>query len=193
MVEERETRTRRWWLTRPFLIIVIAGCFHLGRGAPVDGVVFLATAALLAAAEIGLPSPPRSVEIPKATVLLAVPLGALVAMWRPGTAPVAVAVAVTGPAMLYLALTRGGHAERTDAGTWWPWAVTGVAICLWELTSFLQQSDPDTPNPDHPTLSAILEPIFVRNPGRAVMIILWLAAGVLLARLMLRRSGPCTR
>lgn len=191
--EEREARTARWWLTRPFLIIVVAGCFHLGRGAPVDGLVFLSTAALLATAEICHPRPPRSVEIPGVAALLAVPAGLLVASWRPGTTPVAVAVAVTGPPMLYLALTRGGHAERTDTGTWWPWAVTGVAICLWELASFLQQSDPHTPNPDHPTLSAVLEPIFVHNPGRAVMIILWLAAGVLLARLMLRGSGSCTR
>jgi hypothetical protein len=41
-------------------------------------------------------------------------------------------------------------------------------------------------------LSAILEPVFAHNPGRAVMIIGWLAAGVYLARLMLR-SRPCTR
>jgi hypothetical protein len=190
--EERGTTTRRWWLTRPFLIIVVAGCFHLGRGAAVDGIVFLATAAALAVAEIREPRPPRAREVPASVALLAVPAGALVAMWRPGTLPVAIAVAVTGPPMLYLALATGGHGEHANAGTWWPWAVTGVAICLWELTSFLQQSDVDTANPDHPTLSAVLEPIFVHNPGRTVMITVWLAAGVLLARLMLR-SRPCTR
>jgi hypothetical protein len=192
VVEESEAKTRHWWLARPFLIIVAAGCFHLGRGAPVDGIVFLATAAALAAAELAQPRPPGPRDLPATAALAAVPVGLLVAMWQPGTTPVAVAVAVTGPPMLYLALTKDGDAEPTDAGTWWPWAAAGVAICLWELTSFLQQSDPATANPDHPTLSAILEPVFAHNPGRAVMIIGWLAAGVYLARLMLR-SRPCTR
>lgn len=193
MLEEPEAKTRRWWRTKPFLIIVIAGLFHLGRGAPVDGVVFLATAAALALTELTGPAPPGDRDLPAAAVLVALPAGWGIAMWQPGTVPIAVAVGVTGPPMLYLALRRGGHAEHTNAGTWWPWAVTGIAICLWELTSFLQQSDPETANPDHPTLSAVLEPIFDRNPGRTVMIVVWLAAGILLARLMLRGSRPCAR
>lgn len=192
VLEERRTTTRRWWLTRPFLIITITGCFHLGRGAPVDGVIFLATAAALAAAEIREPRPPRARELPASTAMMAVPMAVLVSTWQPGTAPVAVAVAVTGPPMLYLALAKGGHGESAKAGTWWPWAVTGVAICLWELASFLQQSEPGIPNPDHPTLSAVLDPVVLHQPGRAVMISAWLVAGVLLARMMLR-VRPCTR
>ncbi len=188
---EPGAKTRPWWRTRPFLIIVIAGCFHLGRGAPVDGVVFLVTAVALAAAEIGDPGPPAPREIPRSAVLVAVPAGWLVAGWQPGTVPVAVAVAVTGPPMLLLAL-HSGHAERTEVGRWWPWAATGLAICLWELTSFLQQSDSDTANPDHPTLSVVLEPLFAPGPGRTVTMVLWLAAGVLLARMMLR-GERCTR
>lgn len=173
--------------------MVVAGLFHLGRGAPVDGVVFLGSAAALAVAELTDPAPPRDRDLPGAAVLVAVPLGWLVAGWQPGTVPIAVAVGVAGPPMLYLALRRGGHAERTDPGRWWPWAATGIAICLWELTSFLQQSDSETANPDHPTLSAVLEPIFAHTPGRTVMIVVWLAAGIFLARLMLRGSRPCTR
>jgi hypothetical protein len=216
VLEERGAKTR-WWLSRPFLIIVVAGCFHLGRGAPVDGVLFLATAAALAIAELRRPAPPlpaptpprpapgraapRPREIPAAAVLASVPLGWAVSLWQPGTLPVAVVVAATGPPMLYLALTRdgqsgqgadGSHGERAGAGAWWPWAAVGVAICLWELSSFLQQSDAATANPDHPTLSAILEPIILHNPGRGLMIICWLAAGVVLARLMLR-SRACAR
>jgi len=191
-VLEPEATTKPWWRTKPFLIIVIAGCFHVGRGAPVDGVIFLSTAAALSIAELREPRPPRAREVPAALALTAIPVGALIAMWRPGTVPVAVAVAATGPPMLYLAIKAGSHGARTDAGRWWPWAVTGVTICLWELVSFLQQSDPATANPDHPTVSAILEPLFQSNPARAVMIVLWLAAGVLLTRLMLR-SRSCVR
>jgi hypothetical protein len=193
VLEEPEAKTRPWWRAKPFLIIVIAGLFHLGRGAPVDGIIFLATAAALALAELTDPAPPEDRILPVATVLAAIPVGWGVAMWQPGTVPIAVAVGLTGPPMLYLALRRGGHAARTDAGSWWPWGVTGVAICLWELTSFLQQSDPATANPDHPTLSAVLEPVFDHNPGRTAMIVVWLAAGIFLARLMLRGSRPCTR
>lgn len=189
---EPGAKRRPWWLAGPFLIIVIAGCFHLGRGAPVDGIVFLATAAALAVAEVRRPAPPRGRELPLATALAAVPVGWVVSRWQPGTVPVAVAVALTGPPMLYLALTRGGHGERADAGAWWPWAAVGVAICGWELASFLQQRDAATASPDHPTLSAILEPLFVPDPGRALMISCWLAAGVVLARLMLR-SRACAR
>lgn len=192
MLEEPEAKTRPWWLSRPFLIIVVAGLFHLGRGAPVDGIVFLATAAALAVAEVRDPAPPRQRDLPAAAVLAAVPVGWLVATWQPGTVPIAVAVVLTGPPMLYLALTRGGHGARVDAGTWWPWAVVGVAICLWELTSFLQQADADTANPDHPTLSVVLDPLVVHEPGRTVLVVGWLAAGVVLARLMLR-SRACAR
>jgi hypothetical protein len=193
VLDEPEGKTRPWWRATPFLIIVVAGLFHLGRGAPVDGTVFLATAAALALTELTDPAPPKDRNFSAAATLTAIPVGWAIAMWQPGTVPIAVAVGVTGPPMLYLALRRGGHAEHTDAGSWWPWAVTGVAICLWELTSFLQQSDPATANPDHPTLSAVLEPIFDHNPGRTVMIVVWLAAGIFLARLMLRGSRPCMR
>ncbi|MPZ83724.1 MAG: hypothetical protein GEV28_26365 [Actinophytocola sp.] len=189
---EPEATTRPWWRTKPFLIIVIAGCFHIGRGAPVDGAIFLATATALAIAELTEPSPPPATDLPPATALAAVPAGWLVANWQPGTAPVAVVVAATGPPMLLLALRTGGGAERTDVGRWWPWAAVGVAVCLWELASFLQQSDPATADPDHPTLSAVLEPLFAQGPGRAAMVVGWLAAGVLLARLMLR-APRCTR
>lgn len=183
-------KTKTWWQTKPFLIIVTAGCFHIARGAPLDGAIFLGTAAALAVAELRDPIPAPAGNLPKSAALAAVPAGWVISTWQPGTAPVAVAVAVAGPPMLLLALTAG--AERSDVGTWWPWAAVGVAICLWELASFLQQSDPATPNPDHPTLSAILEPLFDHNPGRAAITITWLAAGVLLARAMLR-SRPCTR
>jgi hypothetical protein len=198
VLEEPGAKTRPWWRTRPFLIMVVAGLFHLGRGATVDGVVFLGTATALAAAELRAPPgpgprrEPRRREIPSAAVLVAIPAGWLVATWRPGTVPVAVAVALTGPPMLYLALAKGGRTEPASTGIWWPWATIGVAICLWELTAFLHQSDAQTENPDHPTISAIVDPITGDGLWRAVMIICWLAAGIFLVRLMLTRSRPCT-
>jgi hypothetical protein len=157
-----------------------------------DGAIFLATATALAAAELHNPAPPRQRTVAIPAVLAAIPIGGLIATWQPGTLPVTTAVALTGPPMLLLALTTGGNVERTDVTRWWPWAAAGIAICLWELTSFLQQKDPQTASRDHPTLSAVLEPMFAGGPGRTAMVIVWLAAGIALARLMLG-ARRCTR
>jgi len=192
LVAEPEATTRRWWTTKPFLIIMVAGCFHLGRGAPIDGVVFLATATAIGVVERTRPGPPAPRKVPAAAVLVAVPLGWLVASRPPDSVAVTVAVALAGPPMLLLALRTGGHTDRVKAGRWWPWAAVGVATCLWELTSFLQQSDPATANRDHPTLSAVLDPLLAAGPGRTVAIIGWLAVGGYLVRLMLA-APRCAR
>jgi hypothetical protein len=188
--------TNRWWLSKPFLIIVIAGIVHLVRGAETDGVIFLSTAAALGVAEVLDPGgfgSGRGGRLPLAVVLAAVPLGWVISMWRPATAPVAVAIAAVGPPMLYLALTSAHDPEPTDLRPrWWAWALVGALICVWELSQFLQQPDLETDSFDHPTLSAILSPLFAGGPGRTILVVAWLAAGVWLARLMLG-SRRCTR
>lgn len=207
MLDPESTRkTNRWWLSKPLLIIVIAGCFHLGRGALVDGIVFLGTAAALAVAE-GVASGPRfdatgrhrqfpavggrlstgRSRLPAAMALAAVPLGWVISTWGLAT----IAVTVVGPPMLYLALTTGGTAGRPRSG-WRLWAVVGVLTCLWELAQFLQQPDARTDSWDHPTLSVVLDPLFAPGPGRTVLVIVWLVTGVFLARLMLG-SRRCIR
>jgi hypothetical protein len=203
---ETTRKTNRWWLSRPFLIIVVAGCFHVGRGALVDGIVFLGTAAALAVAE-GVASGPRfhatgrhrqfraaggrlstgKSRLPAAMALAAVPLGWVISTWGLAT----IAVVVAGPPMLYLALTTGGTVGRPRSG-WWLWAVVGVLTCLWELAQFLQQPDARTDSWDHPTLSVVLDPLVASGPGRTVLVIVWLVAGVHLARLMLG-SRRCIR
>ena len=190
MLDDTRTATR-WWASRPFLIIIVAGGFHFGRGAPVDGAVFLATAAALAFAETR-PVPAPDLRLPGVVTMAALPLGWVISTWRPGTVPVAVAVALTGPPMLYLALaTPQPRATEVRPG-WWLWALTGVLVCLWELTQFLLQPDARTSSWDHPTLSAVLDPLFQPGPGRALLVIVWLACGVLLARTMIR-SSRCAR
>lgn len=189
---ETTRKTNRWWLSKPFLIICLAGLVHLARGAEVDGFVFLGTAAALGIAEIRDPVGHRG-RLPLAVALAAVPLGWVMSMLRPATAPVAVTVAAFGPPMLYLALTSPNDPAPTGVRPrWWLWALVGALICLWELSQFLSQPSLSTDSYDHPTLSVILGPLFAAGPGRLVLAVAWLAAGVWLARLMLG-SRRCTR
>ena len=105
--------------------MVAAGLFHLGRGGAVDGVVFL-----------GPPPhwrPPSCVRRanpaaagPGAAVLIAIPAGWLVAAWRPGTVPVAVAVAVDRPADA-LPRAREGRPRRAHER----WHVVAVGRHGW--------------------------------------------------------------
>lgn len=188
---EQATRPVPLWRSPAFLIVVIAGCFHVGRGAAVDGVVFLGVAAALVVAELAdRARPPLDIRVSNGWLAVvigaAVVLGWAIGQWRAGTVPVAVAVALPGPPMLLLALRVGGHGPRQPVRSgWWRWAVVGVLICLWELASFLQQPDATTDSYDHPTLSVILGPAFATNPVRTVLLAGWLVAGVLLCRLLL--------
>jgi hypothetical protein len=189
---ETTRKNNRWWLSIPFLIISLAGLVHLARGAEVDGFIFLGTAALLAVAELRDPVGTGG-RLPLGVALAAVPLGWVMSTWRPATAPIAVGVAVFGPPMLYLALTSPNDPAPTGVRPrWWLWATVGALICVWELSQFLQQPTLSTDSYDHPTLSVIIGPLFAAGPGRAAFVIVWLVAGVWLARLMLG-SRRCTR
>lgn len=185
-------KTNRWWLSKPFLIITLAGLVHLIRGAEVDGFVFLGTAPALAVAEIRDPVG-RVGRLPLGVAVAALPLGWVISMWQPATVPIAIAVGVVGPPMLYLALTTPHDPAPTGLRPrWWLWALVGALICVWELSQFLQQSDLETSSFDHPTLSALVGPFFEAGPGRTLLAVVWLVVGVWLARLMLR-SRRCTR
>jgi hypothetical protein len=59
----------------------------------------------------------------------------------------------------------------------WAWAVLAAAMGLWELQAFLQ-----CPRRDHPTLSSLSNEYLESYPARASAFLLWLAAGIWLAR-----------
>jgi hypothetical protein len=162
---ETTRKTNRWWLRKPLLIITLAGLVHLVRGAEVDGFIFLGTATALAVAEVRDPVGHRTLRLPLAVAITAVPLGWVISMLPPATAGIAVAVAVFGPPMLYLALTAP-NAPATGL-RWWPWALVGALVCLWELSQFLQQPDLATDSFGHPTLSVIVGPLFADGPPAA--------------------------
>jgi hypothetical protein len=65
--------------------------------------------------------------------------------------------------------------ERHGGG--WVWAALAGAVTVWELQSFLQH-----PRSDHPTLSSLSNHLLQSHPSRTAAMLVWLAAGVWLAR-----------
>jgi hypothetical protein len=115
--------------------------------------------------------------------LLCVGYGVLVGQWAPASFGVVVATAVPGLLILPLAWRVGPpHRNSRPGPAKWVWAVVMVLLCLWQLTSFLFQPDPRTASHDHPTISAILRPVFESPTVRAVVLAVWLAFGLWLAR-----------
>jgi hypothetical protein len=174
------------------MIIIIAGLFHFGRGAEVDGFVFVTIGVALVVASLRdrcIPSLRARRERLGAQwilvgVLLCLVYGLVVGGWALASAPVVLAVAVPGPLILPLAWRVGPpRTEDRPGPAKWLWAGVLVLVCLWELTSFLAQPDPRTDSYDHPTLSAILNPVFASSgTARAVALIVWLGVGLWLAR-----------
>ncbi|TDQ05756.1 hypothetical protein [Labedaea rhizosphaerae] len=177
------------WRQPAFLIIVIAGCFHLFRGAAVDGVVFLLLAVGLVvtrhrAMPVAAPPTTRANTYAVVGVVLGCALyGWVVGHWTPNTLPVQLAVAVPGLMVMPFAW-RVPDVSRTLPDRAWLWAVVGVLVCLWELTSFLFQSDPAVGTYEHPTLSVVLDPLFATASLRSVLVGVWLALGIALFRLI---------
>ena len=97
---------------------------------------------------------------------------------RPFTLPALVAtlggglvVIVVGPR---LSPPVASHGPARGA---WVWATLGAAIALWELQAFLQH-----PRAAHPTVSSLTNDLLQNHVSRAGAMLVWLAAGVWLAR-----------
>jgi hypothetical protein len=57
------------------------------------------------------------------------------------------------------------------------WLAVLVAGCLWELGALLQQPSITTDSYSHPTISTLTDPVLATSPGRAVVLLAWLALG----------------
>ena len=61
------------------------------------------------------------------------------------------------------------------------WVAVLVAGGLWELGALLQQPSLTTDSYSHPTISTLTDPVLATSPGRAVVLLAWLALGWYLA------------
>jgi hypothetical protein len=173
------------------VIVVITGCFHVYRGAPFDGVVFLATGAGLALAETRSPAPivaVRAEPLDRRATIIAVILLTLVLTAAPRYGGIdVVVVGVLGVAALVVAATRGDVEPPPRRGAAWPYAVAGLIAALNELTSYFLQTSPLNDRA-HPAFSDLMDPIFNVPIGRAVLVLVWLGAGWGLLHLMPARA-----
>lgn len=173
-----------------FLALLVTALVHVVRQNVLDTVLFLGMCGviLLEQATPARRRPP-SLPAPPAVQVLAVCLVYGVLMWplAQGGWPMRVLVALPGLAALALVLRAGPGVRPADEegeppSGWWVWPLVLVVAGVFELGNFLSQGGSPDANPNHPTLTAVIEPLFTGATFRAVFAALWLAAGVWLVR-----------
>ena len=70
--------------------------------------------------------------------------------------------------------------DRTIRRTGVLWAITALAVCVWELTSFVLGRVMPGGVIEHPAISDLINPVLDVDWGHAVFAAAWLAFGVLL-------------
>lgn len=167
---------------------------HVVRANVVDVVVFLGTAVLilvLRRRDLSTRRPPRWLGR-RWPVPLAAALAGLLVAAQPRTSPaVELALAAVGVAALAVVLRAGagGPLPRTSTRRAWVWAVPLLAGALFELANFLTQPDPHTDNLDHPTLSALVDPLLDGRLVRAGATVAWVLVGWALVRVLSERGS----
>jgi hypothetical protein len=158
-----------------------------------DIAVFAAVAVLIVLEpRLSLATRPRPGWLDRRSVAAtaATALGAVVLATERSATVVQVLLAGVGLVALALVVRAGpGYPAQPATPRWWLWAVVLLAGCLLELADFVSQSDAQTDNPAHPTLSAVVEPLLAQALPRALMAAAWLLLGWWLVRLATLR-GP---
>ena len=134
---------------------------------------------------------PRWLERPWLVGAAAVLLAAVVALTPRTSITVQVALAVVGAGALAVTL-RAGRGSPPGAGLphrAWVWAGVVLLGCLLELGDFLTQPDPQTDNPGHPTLSALVDPLLDDAWPRALVAGAWLLVGWWAVRTLAERDA----
>ena len=182
------TLGRRMLRAAPWLaILLITGTVQFVRNAPWDGVIFLTVAAVLAVDVVRpLPSWRRPRVGRKFVVWLVVAAVGLllVLMPRHGVGEGIVAIAIGLTALLFAWPDRPASPrvadDRTIRRTGVLWAITALAVCVWELTSFVLGRVMPGGVVEHPAISDLINPVLDVDWGHAVFAAAWLAFGVLL-------------
>ena len=100
--------------------------------------------------------------------------------------PATIAVSVPAVAGVVVAWrvsagSKGAPGRLSPAGIA-AWAVVWAGAAAWELTALYLQPSLTTDSYAHPTLSVLADPVLASVPGRAAVLLAWLAFGWYLAR-----------
>jgi hypothetical protein len=167
---------------------VLAAVFDAISGNPLHSILLFGAAAALVRDDVvsrhrtevepglALPVPPVWVVV-MTFLLYAVLIGDFGRYSWPAT------VAVTVPAAVGIMLAwRGplhppGPVPEIQLGGALAWAGVFVTLGLYELTQLLLQPSLTTDSYAHPTISVMTDPVLASDPGRAIVLFVWLAVG----------------
>lgn len=192
----------------PALVIVtFTGLVHFVRGAPLDGVIFVAVALVLAVSELAVarespadpglpdlsvvPPPIRRVGRTEALAVLvgSALFGILVGSWVRFSVPVEVAMVAVGVLAVGAVWRQSpepadGQLPESQPLGWGAlaWVALALTWCGWELVSFVHEVNVDDVSIGHPTLSDIVEPVLDHRVARWIALTAWVAAGYGLVR-----------
>lgn len=167
-------------------ILVVTGLFQVFRGAPVDGAFFLLIAALLVADAFGFVTLPNS-RMPRRSVMFgtAAVVGMLMVIAPRHGFVEGLIVSAVGLSVLVFAWPNPNPTSTAVSPLRCAaivWSILGVAIAVWELTSFFF----GLPSPEaafrHPSISLLLDPVLNTIEGRIGFTALWLICGIALLR-----------
>lgn len=187
------------------ITLVVMSVFQFWRGAPVDGLIFAVISIVIVterAMRMRQPASPaasgtegRLSDRRRLVLVLAIAVAAgIVIVVAPRTGPVSISlVALLGVGAVALVWN---HSPRLPART--PqsrrrtriaWGSLGIALCVWEALAYILSVVVPRGWIGFPTVSLLLEPAVDFDPSRALLTVIWLAAGVwLVAVTVTRRS-----
>jgi len=170
-------------------ILVAAGAFQAGRGAPIEAIPFAAGALALVGDGLGRM---RRADVPVARPSLpgwvvaagVVVSAALIGLtpefgWVAGALVTAAGLAAVAPTwgrrVPGFAVDQAGRRGIRTAAI--VWAALAIALCLWELLSFFLGLPSARADWEHPALSDLVKPAIDAPLARAALFALWVLAG----------------
>lgn len=179
------------------VVLVLAGGFHLGRGAPIDGVTYLALAAIIFFSERrGRREPDRAGlrQWPMLTAkgpwlwVAVVLLGTALALVPMGTW-LAIVLLALGAVMVLLGWWQPALRAEQDTAhrkavrrTSLAWSLVVLYLCVWELGMFFSDHYHPQGASTYPPLTDLVEPAFQQPFTRWLATVIWLCACALILR-----------
>lgn len=185
------------------LVLTVAGIVDVATGDPaMHGIALVAVAAVLIRDGVSrsAPIPGTAAERPAtrtwprfrfAPVVVAVGVlyAVLVGWFGRFSWPLTIGVAVPGVLAVTAAwrtpVAEPGPAPLDPVGKA-AWLAVFLSLAAWEVQALLLQPSLTTASWDHPTLSTLMDPVLAGHLGRSVTMIVWLALGGYLLRLVER-------
>jgi hypothetical protein len=176
------SRARQILRALPWIaILVIIGTVQFIRDAPVDSVIFAVMAVLIALDAVGVLPQPPSVNVSLPALIIGGVLAAALLVLVPRHGVVAgIVVSAVGLSAVAIAWSWPAPESRVPRRLVVRgavlWASVTIALCLWELSSFLLGRFTVDTKIAHPAVSDLLDPAVDTWPGRIGFVAVWVAA-----------------